>query len=71
MKSPIEDLVKALESDPGYRMSWLANIAMPFQDEWQRAVDSGGLPSTPDQIHAIANKAAEYFLWLLCKQESE
>ena len=32
MKSPIEDLVKALKEDEGYRDSWVANIAMAVYD---------------------------------------
>jgi hypothetical protein len=40
---------------------------MAFKDEWQRAVESGGLPATPEQIHKIANDAANYFLGNLTK----
>ena len=67
LKAKAEKLVEALKTDEDYRRSWSANIAMAFKDEWQRAADDGGLPATPDKIHVIANKAAEYFLWLLCK----
>jgi hypothetical protein len=55
-----------IQSDQGYRYGWQANIAMAFKDEWQRAADNGGLPCTPEQIHEIANKAADNFLNLLC-----
>ena len=67
----ISDAVKTItheiKTDEGYRIGWQANIAMAFYDEWQRAVDNGGLPATPEQIHAIANKAANNFLELLCR----
>ncbi len=65
----VDHLVKALKVDPGYRYSWLANIAMQFKDEWQRSVDKSGLPCTPDHIHEIANKAADEFLTLLCRDK--
>jgi hypothetical protein len=58
----IKTLVKELNTDPSYRLTWQANIAMAFKDEWQWEVDKGGLPATPDQIHEIANKAAIHFL---------
>lgn len=79
MRDAINRLIDALEADESYRYGWQANIAMAFKDEWQRAVDSGGLPTAPDQIHEIANNAAKHFLTLLCgrpkppppQQESE
>lgn len=67
----ITTLQKALKEDPGYRYSWLANIAMSFKDEWQKSCDNGGLPATPDQIHEIANVAADNFLKLLCRNYEE
>lgn len=66
-KEAVETLVKALNEDPDYRYSWQANIAVQFQDEWQRSVDNGGLPATPKHIHEISNKAAINFLTLLTK----
>lgn len=62
-----EKVFSELKSDLGYWMAWKANIAMAFKDEWQKTVDNGGLPATPDQIHKIANDAAEYFLINLTK----
>lgn len=59
-------LIEALNSDEDYRYSWQANIAVQFQDEWQRAVKNGGLPITNEQIHKISNDAAVAFLNLLC-----
>lgn len=60
------DVLRQALEDEGYRRGWQANIACAFQDEWQRAANDGGLPATPDQIHKISNKAATYFLSLLC-----
>lgn len=67
LKESVNTLCEELNADEGYRYSWHANIAMAFKDEWQRAVDNGGLPATPDQIHVIANDAAKNFLDLLTK----
>lgn len=61
----VQKIAKELKADEGYRISWVANIAMPFVDEWQRHAEKGGLPATREQIHEIANKAAEHFIWLL------
>jgi hypothetical protein len=61
----IEALSNTLIKDEAYRRIWQANIAMAFQDEWQRMVETGGLPSKPEHIHEISNKAATYFLSLL------
>lgn len=62
----IDSLRNTLIKDEDYRRSWQANIAMAFKDEWQRSADNGGLPCKPEHIHEIANKAATYFLSLLC-----
>ena len=54
-KSPIEDLVKALKEDEGYYESWLANIAIAFQDCY-------GWEKDKKDIHKISNDAAKKFL---------
>lgn len=61
-KEAIDQLTKALREDPAYWTTWQANIAMAFKDQWQWAVNDGGLPCTPEQISTIANDAATYFL---------
>lgn len=66
----VQKIARELKADDGYRISWVANIAMPFVDEWQRSVEKSGLPATREHIHEIANKAAEHFVWLL-SQETE
>lgn len=64
----IEQLVKALKEDEGYRISWKANIAMAFKDEMEREgvhspnPDNHSILVTRDMLHKIANDAADNFL---------
>ena len=67
IKKEVDVLRKALATDEGYFYSWQANIAVQFQDEWQRSANGGGLPCTAEQIHKISNDAAKNFLNLLIK----
>lgn len=71
-KSPVADLVSALESDPEYRRGWVANIAMAFVDNYnwyfQHVTEN---PLKKEDLHAIANKAAEHFLQVLCMRPEE
>ncbi len=58
-------LCKELKADPEYRMSWQANIAMAFKDEFERGVEFNTTPLTNvgrDALHTVANKAADNFL---------
>ena len=59
-KSPITDLVKALKTDKAYQETWIANIAMAFQDEYRRSHQHNG-------VHYISNKAAKNFIKLLLR----
>lgn len=62
-KSPIADLVEALK-DVDYRRAWQANIAMAFYDAYRQYPN--------EDLHKVANIAADHFLDLLCKpRESE
>ena len=66
-KNLITDLVKALKKDKGYRESWKANIAMAYSDTldaYKRKNNKKHLNA--NDMHIIANKAAEYFLKQLC-----
>lgn len=63
-KEAVEHLTKALESDPGYWICWQANIAMAFKDEFNRHPLNG--MQLKDDIHEIANTAADNFLKRLC-----
>ena len=64
----VDTLKHALEFEPGYRESWIANIAMAFKDEAYRHRKKTGKPylSSAD-VHEIANKAAEEFITRLCQ----
>jgi hypothetical protein len=57
----VKVLTEALNDDPGYRLAWVANIAMAFVDEYQRV-----RPSNRNGVRKVANEAAEAFLRNLC-----
>lgn len=59
----IRQLANALE-DESYYISWKANIAMAFYDEYCRCDKKY---KNHADIHEIANKAADYFLKLLMR----
>lgn len=65
----IEELVKALRSDVELRYGWQSNIAMAFVDEVARhkKATNSSIVSEAD-LPAIANAAANNFLFLLCSQ---
>lgn len=54
----VKTLVSQLSRDEGFYQSWKANIAMAFKDCYSNATDK-------DDIHKIANNAADNFLSLL------
>lgn len=60
----ITRLKKALKKDEGYFISWKANIAMAFYDEYRRCNKKY---LNKKDILNIANKGAENFLNLLIK----
>lgn len=70
-KEAVDHLTEQLNKDSSYRYSWQANIAVQFQDAWQRAVNNGGLPHTSEQIHEVSNEAAKAFLCCLCGRPDE
>ena len=59
----INELVKVLETDPAYRDTWKANIAVCFMDAWRDEVKRVGSLAS---VHVAANNAAEQFIKLLC-----
>jgi hypothetical protein len=66
-KTPITDLSEALK-DPSYRIGWTSNIAMSFKDNLRWYCEENKKQTselTSEDFHVIANKSAEYFLWLL------
>lgn len=62
MKLVIDRLTKQLRKDEGYYLTWQANIAMAFYDEFRRSK-----PKNLKQVHKAANEAAQNFLNMLIK----
>lgn len=58
----ISVLVRALKKDDNYRMTWQANIAMAFQDEFHRSHRHCG-------VHEMSNEAAKNFLSNLMREK--
>ena len=63
LEEAIQTVCEHLQKDTSYRAGWHANIAMAFKDQanwdarnWDR-----------QELHDTANKAAEHFLKLLCR----
>lgn len=70
VQDAVKVLTEALVRDPGYRISWQANIAMAFLDEYELETVPEGESLTDDArtaMHKIANQAADNFLNLLCR----
>jgi len=59
-------LKKRFKTDKDFRHSYVANIAMSFKDEYSRVKKREGRPLNNEEIHEVANTAAENFLnlWL-------
>lgn len=84
LKNAIEVLQKHLSEDKSegsYYHSWQANIAVAFQDEWNRSKFGQWMefnrpqwikdltPEGSSFIHTISNQAAKNFLDLLIKSQ--
>lgn len=67
LKIEIEKLTQALNNDEGYRIGWVANIAMAYKDNehWYKQKTGKKYLNRTDK-HIIANNAAEYFIKQLC-----
>ena len=72
LKEAVELLCAELRDDPSYYISWKANIAMAFKDLITYGKISPHIYQekdlaiyTQEQIHEIANQAADNFLKLL------
>jgi hypothetical protein len=64
----VTHVTNELKTDPSYRISWIANIAMAFYDstdQYRKKHNKHYL--TMVDIHTIANDAAITFLNQLCK----
>lgn len=62
-KEAVEKLTQELKKDEGFFISYQANIAMAFKDEYDRCEKKY---KNSHDIHTIANAAAKNFLNLLC-----
>lgn len=67
IKQAIETLIKAIKEDEEYRRTWQANIAMAFKDEMAKWEFGTRIDMHKDDLHEVANKAANNFLDVLTK----
>lgn len=61
----IQTLIMEIKQDQSYRTGWQANIAMSFYDAFKNSTYGPDVPN--DELHKIANTAANNFLSLLCQ----
>ena len=65
----LKHITKELKHDRDYRFSWQANIAMAFKDRYsQYKKEMNKKVLSNEDIHVVANDAADYFLKLLCDE---
>lgn len=65
----VKTVTAELKSDKAFREAWSANIAMAFKDNYgQYKKKTGKTVINKEDLHIIANEAAEYFLQLLCDE---
>jgi hypothetical protein len=62
IKQAMDVVTAALRDDPGYRIGWVANIAMAYADNPRGLYESE---------HAWRNRCAEAFIDLLSRAPSE
>ncbi len=69
----LKQVLRALTIDEDYFISWQANIAMAFKDNyrWHKEALNGKRAMSNSDIHRIANKAADYFLEQLTGEKIE
>lgn len=67
----VKQLCKALKEDPGFWISWKANIAMAFIDNAAWFIKAKNYKEGESLLdfdfHEVSNRAAEYFLTNLTK----
>lgn len=69
LESAVNTLTESLKSDGDLRQAYIANIAMAFKDTFfQYKSEKGMLIPSGQDIHNISNKAAEYFIQVLCNE---
>ena len=65
----VDHLIKELNNDPSYRISWQSSIAMSVYDSaYQYKKKTGKRYLTLVDIHTIANDAANNFISQLSKK---
>ncbi len=67
LKKACNKVFKELREDEGYYLSWQANIAMSFYDEYGRKKKRNKYLNKKE-LHKISNDAAKKFLNLLIKK---
>lgn len=69
IEQAVKKLCEELNTDEGYYIGWKANIAMAFKDEFHKKAGPPGemVFVNSDELHEIANTAADNFLQLLIK----
>ena len=67
LEKAMKVVIKALKEDEGYKIAWVANIAMAFKDEWGRE-DFQQSEQQFENVHKLANTAAKNFINQLCIQ---
>jgi len=72
IEDAIDNLIYALNEDNDYRESWKANIAMAYKDNYHWYKEkTGKTVMNKEDLHIIANNAADYFLKQLTNQTEE
>lgn len=66
-KKAVNVVTKEIRKDESLREAYVANIAMAFKDEYARRLSEKGYAyMNKEDIHIVANDAAEYFIDLWC-----
>jgi len=69
----VQTICGAMKTDDGYRIGWLANIAMAFKDcfnlKMKEKEDFTRYLFAENGLHEIANEAADNFLKQLCGEK--
>lgn len=71
-QSPFYNLSKLLRTDHNYKQSWLDNIAMSYKDSYHQYKKETGKGRLNNQdLHTVANNAADYFISVLLLGEHQ
>lgn len=67
MKENLKKVTDQIKKDNQLREAWKANLAMAYKDNyhWYQK-ETGKKVLNSEDRHIVANKAADYFLDLLC-----